>query len=594
MRKYENRRISVPAWLLLFFGVVRRRPDRAVAIVYWYVTRRRVRAGNRLREAAADVPEVYRIWTGSVEHREYRGLKAIGRAEPPTLSFSIVIYAPAWASPAMLSETLGSIRAQVAVRYQIIVIGPEHLVGQVGEDVLLVASDRADRVNVWRSALEAATGAFVIIVPPNAILPAWTLARYSEGAQQHPNAAILFGDEDRIDDAGRRSDWWFKPLWNTELILAQDYVSHACAIATPRALAALGRVRDLADNPGYALLLAASAQADTEVCHLAHVLCHMHVERDQPDPATNLRIVARHLASTQATVEPGPFGTTRVHWPLPVTLPSVTVIVPTRDRADLLDACVGSLLRTTDYDTYDVLIVDNGSIEPPTHAWFETMADNERVSVLAYDRPYNYSAINNFAALQAKGDYLCLLNNDTEIVDGAWLRELMRYAVRPEVGAVGAKLLYPDRSIQHAGVAVGLGNAAGHVHRALPDHEIGYHGLAHTAHYVSAVTAACLVVQTSKFAAVKGLDETELQIAYNDVDFCLKLARAGWRNVYAPQAVLVHHESKSRGLDLSPQHIERYHRELAVFQQRWDASTVIDPMHHPRLDRASETYRIRF
>jgi GT2 family glycosyltransferase len=282
----------------------------------------------------------------------------------------------------------------------------------------------------------------------------------------------------------------------------------------------------------------------------------------------------------------------RVSWPLPDLPPSVTIIVPTRDRVDLLDACIRSLLRETRYPHYDVLIVDNGSTEPDTHDWFMTISADPRVSVLGYDHPYNYSAINNFAAAHARGEYLCLLNNDTEIVDGAWLDELMRYAIRPGVGAVGAKLLYDDGSIQHAGVVMGLGNAAGHSHRALPNEQAGYFAQAHCAHYASAVTAACLVVERAKFEAVGGLDEVDLQIAYNDVDFCLKLERKGWRNVYAPQAVLIHYESKSRGQDMAPQHIERYKRELAILQERWDTHVVTDPMHHPRLDRSSETYRI--
>jgi GT2 family glycosyltransferase len=258
-----------------------------------------------------------------------------------------------------------------------------------------------------------------------------------------------------------------------------------------------------------------------------------------------------------------------------------------------MEACVGSVLRETDYADYDVLIVDNGSVLPQTHAWFDTVTADDRVSVLAYDHPYNYSAINNFAARRARGQYLCLLNNDTEIIDGAWLRELMRHAVRPGVGAVGAKLLYPDHSIQHAGVVIGLGNAAGHAHRMLPDDRPGYFALAHCAHEASAVTAACLVVERRKFDAVGGLEEAELQIAYNDVDLCLKLTQAGWRTIYAPQAILIHHESKSRGPDLSPHHIDRYRRELATLQQRWGTATLIDRMHHPRLDRASETYRIQ-
>ena len=208
------------------------------------------------------------------------------------------------------------------------------------------------------------------------------------------------------------------------------------------------------------------------------------------------------------------------------------------------------------------------------------------------DRPYNYAQLNNFAATEARGEYLCLLNNDTEVIDPHWLSELIRQATRPHIGAAGAMLLYNDRSIQHAGVVVGLKQAAGHAHRFLRPGKPGYFRYPHVPHYVSAVTAACLVVERRKFDAVGGLDEQHLAIAFNDVDLCLKLQQAGWHNVYVPQAVMIHHESKSRGRDVAPRHVERYRRELAILQQRWATRDYADPLHHPHLDRNNEEFTI--
>ena len=168
----------------------------------------------------------------------------------------------------------------------------------------------------------------------------------------------------------------------------------------------------------------------------------------------------------------------------------------------------------------------------------------------------------------------------------------MRYALRDEIGAVGAKLLYEDGTIQHAGVVVGIGDAAGHAHRDLPGNDPGYFRQPHVAQFVSAVTAACLVVKKEKFDQVGGLDEAELAVAFNDVDFCLKLEKAGWRNVYVPHAVLLHHESRSRGRDAAPANIDRYRRELNVLQERWQTKTYADPLHNPNLDRYSETFVI--
>jgi len=237
-------------------------------------------------------------------------------------------------------------------------------------------------------------------------------------------------------------------------------------------------------------------------------------------------------------------------------------------------------------------VMDNGSTEPDTLAWFATVAQDRRVRVVRDDSPFNYAAINNRAAGLARGEYLCLLNNDTLVLSPDWLTLMVRHAVRPGIGAVGAKLLYADHTIQHAGVAIGLGNAAGHSHRFQRDDAPGYHDLAHCAHYVSAVTGACLVVSKAQYLGVGGLDADHLQVAYNDVDLCLKLQHNGLRNVYEPRARLLHLESKSRGSDFSPINSDRYLRELAVLQARWDTATVVDPVHHRLLDRSSETFRM--
>jgi GT2 family glycosyltransferase len=259
----------------------------------------------------------------------------------------------------------------------------------------------------------------------------------------------------------------------------------------------------------------------------------------------------------------------------------------------LLRTCVRGVLDNTRYRPFEIIIVDNGSRDPETLSFLKRVSANPRVRVLDYDQPFNFSAINNFAARNARGSYLCLLNNDIEIIDEGWLIALMRQAVRPEVGAAGAKLLYEDGTIQHAGVVIGLGQAAGHAHRYQRNDEPGYFARPHVAHCASAVTAACLVVAKAKFDAVGGLDETNFAVAFNDVDLCLKLERAGWHNIYVPQAVAIHHESKSRGRDFLPANIDRYMGELAVLQDRWATPGYSDPLHHPHLDKGAETYVIQ-
>jgi GT2 family glycosyltransferase len=270
----------------------------------------------------------------------------------------------------------------------------------------------------------------------------------------------------------------------------------------------------------------------------------------------------------------------------------VSIIIPTRDHLELLRPCVEGLLQNTRYNNFEIIIVDNGSIEPATIGYLRDLAGDPLITVMRDDRAYNYSRLNNAAATVAKGEYLCLLNNDTEVIEPGWLEAMMRYATRPDVGAVGARLLYDDHSVQHAGVVVGMGQAAGHAHRFLTKDEPGYFARTYASHVVTAVTAACLLVSRQKYEAVGGLDEQNLAIAFNDVDFCLKLQSQGWKNIYTPYARLIHHESKSRGKDVSRQHIDRYRRELATLQERWGTPDYRDPLHHIHLDRSSERYLI--
>jgi GT2 family glycosyltransferase len=303
--------------------------------------------------------------------------------------------------------------------------------------------------------------------------------------------------------------------------------------------------------------------------------------------------VAQHLGSRGAKCEAGSFGTVKVEWPLPTDLPMVTVIVPTRDKVELLRPCIESVLSKTDYPNFEILVIDNGSVDARTREYFEEVTKDARVRILQYPAPYNFSAMNNCGVDHARGSYVCLLNNDTEVVEIAWLTEMMRFAVRADVGAVGAKLLYPDLSIQHAGVVIGIGGAAGHAHRSLPTGKPGYFRQPHVSQFVSAVTGACLLVEKRKFLAVGGLDEDELPVAFNDVDLCLKLQSAGWQNVYVPHAVLLHHESKTRESDISRKNIARFRREVSVLQDRWQTQTYQDPWHNPNLDRATENFIVR-
>jgi GT2 family glycosyltransferase len=304
------------------------------------------------------------------------------------------------------------------------------------------------------------------------------------------------------------------------------------------------------------------------------------------------RALQEHLASLhpRVRVEQGRFpGTWRVRWPLPAPAPLVSIIVPTRDAASVVGRCIESLLARTTYPNFELLIVDNGSREPDAVVLLADLASSGRARVLRYDRPFNFSAINNFAVRQARGDVLLLLNNDTEVVGGEWLSELVSHAVRPGIGAVGARLLYPDGRVQHAGVITGLQGVAGHAFKGLARQAPGYFSLPHLLREVSAVTGACLAVRKAAYEQVGGLDERELQVAFNDIDFCLKLQRAGYSNLYTPWAELFHHESYSRGSDQEGKALRRFSREIDVMRQRWP-DLANDAAYNPNLSLENGGY----
>ena len=309
--------------------------------------------------------------------------------------------------------------------------------------------------------------------------------------------------------------------------------------------------------------------------------------------ASGLRALQERLRPAGATATTGAFaGTYRVSHPLPAKSPLVTIIIPTRDKVEILKKCIESIQQKTDYPNWEMLVIDNGSIEPATLEYFRELKEDCRIRVLAYGKPFNYSAINNFAARQAKGDVLALLNNDLEVIAPQWLGEMVSHAIRPEIGAVGAKLLYPDGTVQHAGVVLGIGGVAGHVHRYLPSDDPGYCYRASVTQNLSAVTGACMLVRKAAYWQVGGLNEASLAVAFNDIDFCLKLREAGYRNLYTPYAVLTHHESISRGRDDTEEKNKIFRQEYAYMQDTWQGKLRDDPAYNVNLTAEFENFSL--
>lgn len=458
------------------------------------------------------------------------------------------------------------------------------------------AHTRAERLN---AALAAARGQIILPLPPSGRLRPHGLLEAVQGFALHPDASVIYADEDAIGPGGQRRSPRFKPAWSPHAIGSHDFIGDPIFVAAQHLRAIGGWRAGLSGAEDHDLKLRLIEPLDANaILHLPKVLLH----RADPLPegmgeGHRLDAVNEHLIRT------GIPGVARMdrrspHPRIVRNLPDrplVSIIIPTRDRASLLRACITSILSRTHYPEYEILVLDNGSEEAETFALFKDLERDPRTRVLPRPGPFNYSALNNAGAREARGSVLALLNNDIEVMgEEDWLDEMVGYACTPGIGCVGAKLYFPNGTIQHSGIVTGLRGGAGHSDKnAAPDAR-GYLDRLVTVRDVSAVTAACMLVRRDVYEKVGGLDEEAYKVAFNDVDFCLRVIDAGYRNVWTPFAELIHHESISRGHDLrDPAKARRFATELATLHDRWGLRLLSDPYFSPHLDLRSEAVTIR-
>jgi GT2 family glycosyltransferase len=499
-----------------------------------------------------------------------------------------------------------SIGQQIYPNWQLAIACPPELRSAIGDALKSCGIDlqsvhfitiAADAASTWNALVAAATGDFVLQIPPGSLLRANALLELALLLDCYPEVEFIYSDADRIDVQGRRSDPQFKPAWSPDYLVGTDYIGHLSLFRRQTVQRIGGWRPNLGSASDHDLKLRFAEQVQSRmIIHLAKILIHLPKANENSiadDFGLLEDLIARrqqHAVLINASARPP-----RLRYLPPQPQPLASLIIPTRDRANLLQICVHSILERTLYRPYEILIVDNDSKEAATRRLFEQLRKEPAIRILQFAGKFNFSALNNLAAREAKGSLLGFVNNDIEVIDGAWLDEMIGLAARPDTGCVGAKLLYPDGRIQHAGVAIGVGGLAGHVHRFSPRDAPGYMNQLRFIRNVSAVTAACLVVRKEVFAHVGGFDETELKVAYNDVDFCLEVREAGFLNVWTPYAELIHHESASRGFDYSLQHIRRFVREANVIRRRWGNKFFNDPYYSPHLthDREDCSLRVR-
>jgi glycosyltransferase involved in cell wall biosynthesis len=458
-------------------------------------------------------------------------------------------------------------------------------------------------VTASNSALALASGAFVAFLDHDDRLPQDALYWVAEAINQNPEARLLYSDWDSIDENGVRHPGYFKPDFNYELLLAQNCVSQL-GVYCRELVCGLGGFREGYEGSqdwDLALRVVAAIRRN-QIVHIPRILYHWRQHSSSVSKASSemcaaaaRRAVADHLQSAGGgTVEiaPGHVMYQRIKFPLPIALPLVSIIICTRDQLSLLSIAVESIRNRSTYPNYEVVIVDNGSQDRDTLLFLNSLALQNRIRVIRDDSPFNYSRLNNMGVAHSRGELVCLLNNDTEVITPDWLEEMVSIAIKPDIGAVGARLWYPNGTLQHGGLIVGFGRVADHAHHRLPKGHSGYFGRAVVQQELSAVTGACLLVRRKLFDAVGGLDE-QLAVTFNDVDFCLRLKAAGYRNIWTPFAELIHHESASRGYDDNPQKKARFQEETRLMYKRWGKTIEQDPFYNPNLSATAADYSIR-
>lgn len=469
----------------------------------------------------------------------------------------------------------------------------QHIEAFVAQDPRVTVSEA--HVEPYQTALSATM--WVSILCPGDRLSANALYSLAGCA----DAELIYSDEDEADADGMRHSPLFKPQWNPDLLLSQPYIGCAIWVRGDRfaQLMPMGGLPDPASVGNWQAKLALNALANNiqTIEHIGRILFHRAAPFTLSPLNDYVALVRLSLEEQKrsAHVEKGRItNSARVMWPVPTPQPLVSLLIPTRDGVEILKPCVDAILERTDYHHFELLILDNQSSCTKTLAYMAEVEQRDaRVKVLSWNHDFNYSAINNFGAKHASGNIIGLINNDVEPIDGEWLTEMVSQVSRPEIGCVGAKLYYPNGTVQHGGVVLGIGGVAGHAHRFFQHNEEGYTGRLQLVQNLTAVTAACLLLRRDVFEKVGGLNEPDLAVAYNDVDLCLKVHRLGLRNLWTPYAELYHHESISRGADNTPKKRARALKEARYMRKQWGSLLDKDPAYNPNLTLAHEDFSLR-
>ena len=531
----------------------------------------------------------------------------------PKISIVVPVYNP---QVRYLADAIESVRSQLYTNWELC-LADDKSPNPAVQQLLKEYQEKDNRIKVnlrstnghisacTNSALELATGDYILFMDHDDLLTTNCLFEIIKHLNKSPEDRIIYSDEDKIDEKGIYSMPHFKPDWAPDNLLSRNYMGHVIVMDKKLVDELHGFRLGFEGSQDYDLLLRATERTN-KIGHIPKVLYHWRIHQDSVAMASEAKPYAYNAAlkALQEALDRGPYpgkveqipnvpGGYRIRYAV-THFDKVSIIIPTKDQANLLKTALTSIIERTQYPNYEIILLNNNSTTPEFFELVKHFTELHGDKFKCYDAtfPFNFSKLMNFGAAKSSGKYLLLLNNDVEVIHGDWMTEMVSFAQREYTGAVGAKLLYPDNTIQHAGVIVGMGGAAAHAFAHMPKHHSGYFNYLVSLNNYSSLTGACLMCRKSVFDQVQGFDE-RLSVEYNDIDFCLKMVEKGYFNVYVPDVQLYHHESATRG---HPFHrkdaFAQHEKDKNIFRERWMKYIDHDPNYNPNLFLGANDFRV--
>lgn len=568
-----------------------------------------IKLTERFQKRDIDYKEWYENHKVSQEELEKQKKKVFVYA--PKISILVPVYNT---PQVFLKQMLQSVRKQTYANWELCIANANPDNEEV-KQILEICTKKDDRIKVvnvpenegiaqnTNRALDIATGEFIGLLDHDDLLEENALYEIVSCLNKKKETDVLYTDEDKVTtDLDEYFSPNFKPDFNLDMLRANNYICHFF-VAKKELIEKVGGFRaEYNGAQDYDLILRCTEQAQN-VAHIAKILYHwrVHKESTADNPLSKMyayeagkKAIEGHLARCHTdgeVLQTDNLGFYRVKYPVKGK-PLVSILIPNKDQVDTLDKCLRSIEERTDYDNYEIIIIENNSTEQKTFDYYNQIC-NDKIRVVYWKKEFNYSAINNFGVDQAKGEYLLLLNNDMEVISRDWMSELLGHCQRPEVGAVGARLYYPDDTVQHAGIIIGIGGVAGSVFVGMKRGYTGYMHRAAIQQDLSAVTAACMMIKRSVFEEAGRLEE-QLKVAFNDVDLCLKIRKNGYLIVYDPYVELYHYESKTRGAEDTKEKVRRFQSEIEYMRCHWiDILKNGDPAYNPNLTLKKWDYSLK-